>query len=74
MNEHKRVKMGMMPGEYGKCTKIAMMESTAAVEFYGPYAVYLDAKVCKAFKKIIRSKERARLKERFKDLEVNSLS
>lgn len=50
-----KIKMGHLPGDVSRKTKIDMMEGK-----------YPDKKVSKAFKKLVRMKEKALLKERLR--------
>lgn len=66
-SSHKKQKFGMMPGDISKMAKIELLEKGQTVIRY-PASVFqtISEKAGKAFKEILRSRERARLKERDK--------
>lgn len=62
-----RIKHRQMPGDVGKGTKIEMREKGVAEVVYSPrHKQQIGATACKSFKKTIRMRERAVLKERAK--------
>lgn len=62
---HKRSKVGRLPGDISFGHVIRMLErGETVVSYSGGYSYVIGPKACKSLKKELRSKERARLKER----------
>jgi hypothetical protein len=65
LSRHKKTKMGALPGDIPLQSKVEMLEKgKAAIRFSKGYSQEMGKKASKAFKKILRGPERARLKER----------
>jgi len=61
----KKQKLGILPGDLPLSAKAEMLEKGSSVVSFGPHVQVMNQKAAKSFKKIVKSKERARLKERF---------
>lgn len=68
-NNHKRSKFGDLPGDISKKSKIELLEKGKTKGLFGDV---VDKK--HSFKKILRSRERARLKERTQQTIATELS
>lgn len=62
-----KTKMGQLPGDLPKQVKIEMLERSGTITYvrFGPCVQLIDPWAKKGFKRLLRSKERARLKESF---------